>query len=92
MATYWFKPKRFGWGATPCTWQGWAFSLMVCVAAFACAELARRNVPKNFFDFQAAGPFWAAILIGALLLIGSVYVSHLKTEGGWRWRGWKETK
>jgi len=20
---YWFKEKNFGWGWTPCTWQGW---------------------------------------------------------------------
>jgi hypothetical protein len=20
---YWFRAKRYGWGWTPCTWQGW---------------------------------------------------------------------
>jgi hypothetical protein len=25
----WFKRKTYGWGWTPCTWQGW-----LCVAAY----------------------------------------------------------
>lgn len=24
MKTLWFKRKLYGWGWTPCTWQGWA--------------------------------------------------------------------
>jgi hypothetical protein len=24
---YWFKPKSFGYGATPVTWRGWAWTL-----------------------------------------------------------------
>jgi hypothetical protein len=27
MTPYWFKPKRYGYGATPVTWQGWALTL-----------------------------------------------------------------
>ena len=30
---YWFKPRRYGYGATPATWQGWATILalpLVC--------------------------------------------------------------
>ena len=26
---YWFRPKRFGYGAVPATWQGWAATLGV---------------------------------------------------------------
>ena len=29
---YWFSPKRFGLGATPVTWQGWALTLGFCAA------------------------------------------------------------
>jgi tellurite resistance protein TehA-like permease len=86
MSTYWFRPKRFGYGATPCTWQGWAFTFMVVVAAFACAELARRSAPADFFDFKQAGTFWFAVLAAAIIVIGGAYVSHRKTEGGLQWR------
>ena len=27
----WFKPKRFGYGWTPASWQGWAITLAVTV-------------------------------------------------------------
>ena len=85
MSAYWFRPKRFGYGVTPCTWQGWAFSTAICLAAFACAELARRNAPANLLDFHGAAEFWFAVLSGAIILIGGIYISHIKTEGGlWR--------
>ena len=25
---HWFRPKRFGWGLTPVTWQGWVYVLV----------------------------------------------------------------
>ena len=25
---HWFKPKRFGWGLTPVSWQGWIYVLI----------------------------------------------------------------
>ena len=28
---YWFKPKVFGYGATPATWEGWAITAGYCV-------------------------------------------------------------
>lgn len=31
MKTYWFKRKRFGWGWTPATWQGWTVVLVFIV-------------------------------------------------------------
>lgn len=35
MPTYWFTQKRYGWGWTPVTWQGWAL-----VAAYAALVVA----------------------------------------------------
>jgi len=29
VSGYWFKRKRYGWGWTPVTWQGW--TLVVCL-------------------------------------------------------------
>ena len=89
MTTYWFRPKRFGYGATPCTWQGWLFTAVVFAAAFACAELARRFAPADPLDFRRAAPFWFAVLAAFIIVGGGAYVSYLKTEGGWRWRGVK---
>ena len=33
MRRLWFKAKRYGWGWTPCTWQGWLI-LAAFVALF----------------------------------------------------------
>ena len=30
--TLWFKAKRYGWGWTPSTWQGWAVMVVFVVA------------------------------------------------------------
>jgi len=30
--TYWFKPKLFGWGFVPISWQGWLMTAaLICV-------------------------------------------------------------
>jgi hypothetical protein len=29
MSRYWFRPKRYGYGATPITWEGWVFTLAI---------------------------------------------------------------
>jgi hypothetical protein len=28
----WFKPKQFGYGWTPASWQGWVLTLIITVA------------------------------------------------------------
>jgi hypothetical protein len=41
---YWFKPKSFGYGATPVSWQGWAWTLgmaLIIAAAIVIAVLAQ---------------------------------------------------
>ncbi|MSO92108.1 MAG: hypothetical protein EXQ86_01745 [Rhodospirillales bacterium] len=32
VADLWFKAKRYGWGWTPATWQGWAVTIFFVVA------------------------------------------------------------
>ena len=34
----WFCRKRFGYGWTPCSWQGWAATLLFVLAIFAIAD------------------------------------------------------
>jgi hypothetical protein len=35
VTQYWFRPKRFGYGATPITWQGWAVTIATVLAMVA---------------------------------------------------------
>jgi hypothetical protein len=79
MATYWFKPKRYGYGATPVTWQGWALTLgtvLVMVSVWLCLRPSERQ-------------YWALILMlafDAAALLTLLVVSRRKTDGEWRWR------
>lgn len=79
MAEYWFKPKRYGYGATPVTWQGWAFTIGTVLAMLA-ASLYLRLTAKSLWALAALLVFDAA-MISALVI-----VSYRKTEGEWRWR------
>ena len=79
MTTYWFKPKRYGYGATPVTWQGWALILGVVAAMVAVSFYLRLTEPQ----------FWALALLIAfdVLALGTLFVvCRCKTDGEWRWR------
>jgi hypothetical protein len=79
MTTYWFKPKRYGYGATPTTWQGWAVTLGT-VAVMVAVSLFLRLNERHYWALAAMLGFDALAL--AFLFI----VSGRKTEGGLRWR------
>lgn len=89
MTTYWFQPKRIGYGATPSTWQGWAFTGAVVVAFSACVELALRNLNFHPLRIKDAVAFGFSILAAVVVVGGCAYVTCRKTEGGCRWRGWR---
>ncbi len=80
MSRYWFRQKRFGYGATPCTWQGWSLtilSLLLCAGIVLIGPGIRDNLLRPLF-----------LVLGLALVIGATsYVAWRRTEGGWRWRG-----
>lgn len=79
MAKYWFRQKRFGYGATPNSWQGWLFTIVsaaLTVAVIIAADFMRSD-----------GMRLLLIVIGLpLVLVPTVLISRAKTEGGWHWR------
>jgi hypothetical protein len=79
MTTYWFRPKQYGYGATPVTWQGWTIT-MAAMAVVVAASL--------LFPLLAAGSPWAlaAVVIDVLAIAALWIISRRKTEGEWRWR------
>ena len=79
MTEYWFKPKRYGYGATPVTWQGWALTLGT-VLAMVAVSLCLRLTAKSLWALVAL------LLFDASALSALAIVSYRKTEGGWRWR------
>lgn len=69
----WFAPKRYGYGATPITWQGWALTFgFVAISIVLSVRFAQQ--PIQLF----------AIL--APVLIAFMVICARTTRGGWRWR------
>ncbi len=78
---YWFRPKSFGYGATPVTWEGWAVtvaSLIVTMSAAFTAVFAEIHQWPGRRDLQIA---CAAVFV--LTLIVTIAVSRRKTDGKW---------
>jgi hypothetical protein len=81
MARYWFRPRRYGYGATPVTWEGWA--LTVAVVSIVAISVAAMNLLADRANF-AVWIAWAAII--AALVVSFVRISRQRTDGEWRWR------
>lgn len=69
----WFAPKRYGFGATPITWQGWALTFgFVAIAIVTAASFARRPVQL------------VAVLVP--VTVAFMVICARTTRGGWHWR------
>jgi hypothetical protein len=78
----WFKPRRYGYGAAPVTWQGWAL-----VGGFIAAIFALIAVTIGFSPEGRTGADYAFYAVGAAILVaGLIIISKRKTDGEWRWR------
>ncbi len=73
----WFKAKTYGWGWTPCTWEGWLVILAsTLIIIFYSVQLDKnsKEIPYIFF-------FKIAIIVSAL-----IFICYKKGEKpGWRW-------
>jgi hypothetical protein len=76
---YWFKPRRYGHGATPTTWQGWA-AIIVFLIVVPLVALGLMWAMPNVFGLLAIVIF---IPLAAYFFITLV---RNKTDGEWRWR------
>jgi hypothetical protein len=79
MPTFWFKPKRYGYGATPVTWQGWVITAASAIAIIVAAFLLLGHEAS----LAAWGAFW---VITAAITAAVCVISWRKTDGEWRWR------
>ncbi len=81
MTRYWFKPKRYGYGATPVTWEGWTitFAAVIVVAG----SIGAMNVLVGRSNL-AVWLAWAVLILLATLWF--VKFCRRRTNGEWRWR------
>lgn len=76
---HWFGRKRYGWGWTPITWQGW-LSLAVFIAIFTFGATAFVNAgtsPRHWFALA----IWSASVIFCFLL----FVRSKGPAARWQW-------
>ena len=78
MNEYWFKPKTYGYGATPVTWEGWAV-VVIYVAALGIGSLLTLR-DKSFSSWLS---FISMIAIATAVM---VVVTARKTDGPLHWR------
>lgn len=76
MTDNWFKPKRYGYGATPTNWKGWAL-----VVAFVVIVMLAIT---GLITLQA--PAWLVVLTVLALTAVLIPLTKAKTHGAWRWR------
>jgi VIT1/CCC1 family predicted Fe2+/Mn2+ transporter len=84
---YWFRPKTYGYGATPITWEGWAVTIGVALLVAGSILLMKGLVDRGNV---VAWLVWAAVVAGVVL--GFVRFSRARTDGEWRWRWGRRTK
>lgn len=55
----WFRPKRWGWGYSPASWEGWAATGAVVIAVIAANRLIG----------SPAGLYVSAAFLGAFVVL-----------------------
>lgn len=75
----WFKRKTYGWGWTPCTWQGWLCVAAYLVVIFLLALLQGVNPTSG----QVVFGFFIPIAILTLLFLEIGYKKGEKPK--WQW-------
>ena len=78
MKKPWFGAKRYGYGLSPVSWEGWAVTAVWVAAMAGCARLL--------------APYGRGWTLGALMLALLVYlvIVGLTSDGKpWRWR-WRK--
>jgi hypothetical protein len=77
---HWFKPRRYGYGATPTTWQGWAaivgWAIVVPLVALAL-----------MWAMPNALGIGVLVIFVPLAVLSLIAFARRKTDGEWRW-GW----
>jgi hypothetical protein len=75
----WFRPRRYGYGATPTTWQGWLATVTFLVVVFGSRQLL-----ESLLSPTEAEQAWAAVTL--LVVVGFAVLARSMTHGVWRWR------
>jgi len=89
MADPWFKPKTYGYGASPANWKGWVAVLVygLVVLLFTWALIV---VPAR--DGSGPGTMQVALFLALSVAVTGTFIriTRARTDGEWRWRWGKD--
>lgn len=72
----WFRNKRYGWGWTPTTWQGWLVIFAIVLVVLVASSLMKQGLITR--------TVWAAqVVVAAGILIALGYFKGPKPEWNW---------
>jgi len=77
---YWFKPRRFGYGATPTTWEGWTVVIVFIAYLLSLSVLITNGNTSKYLLYLFAG------------IVAVAAISKKKTDGEWKWNWGKNNK
>lgn len=82
MKTLWFKTKKYGYGWTPCSYQGWLVILVYLIAMVATSRVIELQSRSSGDALIITAPLW---ILYTLLLLLITYRTGEKPR--WRWGG-----
>ena len=76
----WFRAKTYGWGWTPCSWEGWLVIILFII--FEWWNFMRLDAVSHS-NSDTVRPFVVQTFLAVFILL---YISYKKGEKpGWRW-------
>jgi uncharacterized membrane protein len=82
---FWFRPKRYGYGAEPANWKGWlATGAYLAVVAALTWPLMIQPALDGATLPVAEIAVWAASMV--VLTLAFMWLCRIKSDGVWRWR------
>lgn len=79
--SYWFKRRRYGYGWTPVSWQGWLV-IIVFIVIVVSGSVVLGDTPRNTLSSEAL--IYVALLLIAVILL--IFISSKKGPSPkWRW-------
>jgi hypothetical protein len=75
----WFKAKKYGWGWTPCSMEGWLVIIVYCIAIVFELFSTNFQAPVTSILFE----FIPTIILFTIVLIVICFATGEKPS--WRW-------
>jgi hypothetical protein len=86
MSKYWFKPKRFGYGFYPISWEGW-----LCIFIFVGFIILAMWIDNLFNPLITNQDAWRFFLDVIILASIATFFFEKKTAGKLKWNwSWED--